>query len=396
MARPLEGIRVLDFTIAQQGAYATLLLADMGAEVIKIEQPGRGEIGRVLGMDRKRRFSCYFLAINRGKKSLTVDLKSPKGREVVLRLARHCDVAAHNFRPGVMEKLGLAYDDLKQANPRIISAKASAFGTRGPLGHKPGNDILAQAMSGLMSVTGEEGAYPLPAGAAIADHIGAMTLALGIVTALLARERNGVGQEVEASLLGSMLAAQSWELTYYLITGEKPARAGRGHSHLPLLWHVYPTSDGFMAIGGLYPERWPQFCQAIGQPELASDERFDTTGKRIRGRDEVNRLLDEVFSQRPTSEWLARLEAADVFCAPVYDYEQLASEPQVHENEYLVGMEHPQLGPVTVVNSPLRFSETPAAIAAPEPPLGQHNDDVLSFLDYGPEEIQRLRAEGVV
>ncbi|MEE9277181.1 MAG: CoA transferase, partial [Dehalococcoidia bacterium] len=171
MGGPLEGIRVLDFTIAQQGPYATLLMADMGAEVIKVEQPGRGEIGRVIGMDRKRGFSAYFLAINRGKKSLTLDLKSEKGREVALRLARGCDVVAHNFRPGVMERLGLGYEAFQHVNPRIIYAAASAFGSKGRFGRKPGNDILAQAMSGLMSTTGEDDA-PMPTGVAIADHVG--------------------------------------------------------------------------------------------------------------------------------------------------------------------------------------------------------------------------------
>ena len=226
MAGPLEGIRVLDFTIAQQGAYATLLLSDMGAEVLKVEPPGRGEVGRMLGMDRKRGFSCYFFALNRGKKGLVLDLKSSKGRDVALRLARDCDVVAHNFRPGVMEKLGLGYDAIRSVNPRVIYAGASAFGTKGPLGWKPGNDILAQAMGGIMSVTGSD-ETPLPVGIAVADHIGAVTLALGIVSALLARERTGVGQQVECSLLGSLIAAQSWELTHHMITQELPAKAGR-------------------------------------------------------------------------------------------------------------------------------------------------------------------------
>ena len=254
MGGPLEGIRVLDFTIAQQGPYATLLMADMGAEVIKVEQPGRGEIGRVIGMDRKRGFSAYFLAINRGKKSLTLDLKSEKGREVALRLARDCDVVAHNFRPGVMEKLGLSYEEFQRVNPRIIYACASAFGSKGRFGRKPGNDILAQAMSGLMSTTGADD-VPMPTGVAIADHVGAVTLALGILAALLVRERTGAGQKVEASLLGSMLAAQSWELTHYLLTGEEQPKAGRGNAHLPLLWYTYRTADGYMAVGGVYPHR---------------------------------------------------------------------------------------------------------------------------------------------
>ncbi|MEX0801608.1 MAG: CoA transferase [Dehalococcoidia bacterium] len=395
MPGPLDGIRVLDFTIAQQGGYATLLLADMGAEVIKVEEPGKGEVGRLLGMDRKRGFSAYFLAINRGKKGLTLDLKSERGRQVALRLARDCDVVANNFRPGVMEKLGLGYEAFQRENPRIVYAAASAFGTKGRLGWKPGNDLLAQAMSGLMSMTGED-ETPLPTGVAIADHIGAVTLGLGIVAALFARERSGRGQVVEASLLGSMLAAQSWELGHYLLTGEEPPRAGRGNAHLRLLWYAYTTADGYMAIGGLYPQRWPAFCRAIDRPELEADERFSSVGGRIRDRDELNRLLDEHFSTRPTAHWIERLEAADVFCAPVYDYEQVAREPQFRDNGYLAPVQHPKLGEVTVVNFPLQFSETPAAIGDAEPGLGQHTDEVLASFGYTAEDIAALREEGVV
>ncbi len=395
MPGPLDGIRVLDFTIAQQGPYATLLLADMGAEVIKVEQPGRGEVGRVLGIDRKTGFSAYFLAINRGKKSLTLELKSDGGREVALRLARDCDVVAHNFRPGVMEKLGLGYEEFRAANPRLIYASASAFGTKGPLGRKPGNDILAQAMSGLMSVTGD-GEAPVPAGAALADHIGAVTLALGIVSALFARERTGQGQQVECSLLSSLMAAQSWELTHFMMTRELPSKAGRGHAHLPFLWYTFRTADGWLAIGGVDPSRWPGFCQAIGRPELETDERFDTIGKRIRGRDELNKLLDEHFPSRPTAEWLPPLEAADIFCAPVYNYEQLTGDKQVAANGYLTTLDHPRLGETRVVPSPIAFSETSATIPGPEPQLGEHTEQVLRESGYSAGEIAALREEGVV
>ena len=395
MGGPLEGIRVLDFTIAQQGPYATLLMADMGADVIKVEQPGRGEIGRVLGMDRRSGFSVYFLAINRGKRSLTLDLKSEKGREIALRLGRDCDVVASNFRPGVMEKLGLDYEAFKQVNPRIIYAVASAFGTKGRLGWKPGNDILAQAMSGLMSTTGDDD-VPLPTGAAVADHMSGLTLALGIVTALLARERTGQGQKVETSLLGSTLAGQSWELTHYLVTREKQPKAGRGNALLPLVWYTYRTADGYMAVGGVPPDHWHAFCRAIAWPELETDERFAGLGGRIREKAELNRLLDEHFSTRTTEEWLRRLEAGDIFCAPVYDYAQVSEEPQVYDNGYLVPVQHPRLGEITVVNCPIQFSETPAAVGAAEPPLGEHTAEVLEGFGYGTDEIERLRQEGVV
>ena len=193
-----------------------------------------------------------------------------------------------------------------------------------------------------------------------------------------------------------MLAGQSWELTHHLLTGEKLAKGGRGNAHLTLLWYTYRTADGYVAVGGVYPQRWSAFCHAIGRPELEMDERFAGVGDRIRGRDELNRLLDEHFSARPTADWLERLEAADLFCAPVYDYAQVAAEPQAYDNGYLVPVQHPRLGELTVVNCPLEFSETPAAAAPASPDLGEHTSEVLRAFGYEPAEIERLREEGVV
>jgi len=395
MPGPLEGIRVLDLTIAQQGPYATLLLADMGANVIKIERPAVGEVGRMLGIDRNTGFSAYFLAINRGKKSLTLDLGKPASRDVLLRLARDSDVVAHNFRGGVMERLGLGYDAFREANPAIIYAQATAFGSKGPMATKPGNDILAQALSGLMSVTGDTEA-PVPAGAALADHISALTMALGIVSALVARGRTGLGQRVDTSLLGSMLAAQSWELTHYMMTREMPPKAGRGHTHLLWQWYTYRTADGWLAIGGVDPSRWGRFCAAIDRPDLETDDRYDNPGKRIRDRAELNDLLDEHLATRPTSGWMAALEAADIFCAPVLDYDQVTSHEQVAANGYMVEVDHPKLGPTRVIPTPIAFSDTPASCADPEPMLSAHSDAVLASFGFSEAEIADLRRTGVV
>ena len=395
MPGPLDGIRILDFTIAQQGPYATLLLADMGAEVIKVEPRERGEVGRLLGIDRRTGFSAYFLAINRGKKSMALDLKCDKGREVALRLARDCDIVAHNFRPGVMERLGLGYEAFRAANPRVIFAGASAFGTKGPLGRKPGNDILAQAMSGLMSVTGE-GNAPLPAGCAIADHTAALTFALGIVSALVSRERTGVGQEVECSLLGSMLAAQSWEMTYFSMIGENPQPAGRGHTSLAWQWWTYRTADGWLAVGGVDPARWPGFCRAISREDLMTDERFDNAGKRIREREALNAVVEEHLLTRKTAEWLPALEAEDIFCAPVLDYQQVLSHEQVRANGYTAEIEHPRAGRSTVVPTPIAFSETQVDSTRSEPLHGEHTDEVLREFGFGDGGIEDLRTARVV
>jgi crotonobetainyl-CoA:carnitine CoA-transferase CaiB-like acyl-CoA transferase len=367
----------------------------MGAEVIKIEGRERGEVGRLLGIDRKTGFSAYFLAINRGKKSLALDLKCDKGREVALRLARDCDVVAHNFRPGVMERLGLGYEAIRAVNPRVIYAGASAFGTQGPLGRKPGNDILAQAMSGLMSVTGE-GEAPLPAGCAIADHLSAVTFALGIVSALFARERTGKGQEVECSLLASLMAAQSWEMTYFAMIGEDPPKAARGHTSIAWQWWTYRTADGWLAVGGVDPARWPGFCRAIGREDLVTDERFDNAGKRIRERESLNEVVEAQLITGKTEEWLPALEAEDIFCAPVLDYERVRSHEQVRANGYTLEIDHPRAGRATVIPTPITFSETPVDSTHPEPLHGEHTEVVLRDFGFADGEMEELRAARVV
>lgn len=395
MAGPLDGLRVLDFTIAQQGPYATLLLADMGAEVIKIEQPGRGEVGRVLGIDRASGAGAYFLAINRGKKSLTLELKSDQGREVALRLSRDCDIVVHNFRPGVMEKLGLGYEAFKAQNPKVIYAGASAFGSKGPMGDKPGNDILAQAYGGLMSMTGE-GDAPIPTGAAIADHVGALTLAMGIVSALFHRERTGKGQEIEGSLLGSLMAAQSWELTLHMMNGQLHEKAGRGNSLLPFQWYTYQTADGYLAVGGVTPDRWPGFCEAIERPEWATDEHWSSIGNRVRERHVINGMIDKKLQTRDTGYWLPRLEAADIFCTPVMDYAELTSSEQANANGYILEIDHPRYGPTKVIPFPLTFSDSPTDSSRPEPMLGEHSESVLRDRGYSDEEIESLGSAGVI
>jgi len=390
MAGPLDGVRVLDFTVFQQGPQATLVMADMGADVLKVEPPGFGDLGRVLAMHGPNRLSAYHLAHSRGKRSITLNLKCDAGREIARKLVPTVDVMVHNFRPGVMEKLGLGYDDVRPLNERIVYGHASGWGTKGPKAEHPAFDIAAQARSGLMSMTGELEGGPLPVGVAIADYIGAMNLALAVIAALYARERTGCGQKVETSLFGSAVASQAWELQHYIF-GREQKRAGRGHGYLPTIWRTFQTKDGWAVVGGVGDDRWGAFCAAVGMPELERDERFAHHGARRDNIEALYVLLDEQFLSRTTAEWMAVLEPADMICAPVASYEALVEDAQALANEYLLTVDHPSNGPTQVVGFPWKFGETPARAAAAAPELGQHTEEVLLGLGYGWEEIASLR-----
>ncbi len=392
---PLEGIRVLDFTVYQQGPQASLVFADMGADVIKVEAPRFGDLGRVLGIKGEERFSPYFLAHNRGKRSITLDLKNEKAREVALGLGARADVMIHNFRPGVMERLGLGYDDLRKVNERIVYGHASGWGTKGPRATHPAFDLAAQAQGGLVSVTGEQDGFPVPAGCAVADYVGAANLAMAVISALFHRERTGQGQKIETSLLGGQVAMQAWELQYYIAHGWV-TKAGRGHQYLPTIWRVFKTTDSYVVVGGLPENRWPAFCRALDKPELEHDPRFQRYMERMRNINELYAILDEAFQAKTSAEWMALLQEADCICAPVATYEDLLHDPQVRANEYIVEVDHPTQGRIPVVGAPWRFSETPAQIAPAAPELGEHTEEVLQELGYSWEQIGALREQGAL
>jgi crotonobetainyl-CoA:carnitine CoA-transferase CaiB-like acyl-CoA transferase len=392
---PLAGVRVLDFTVFQQGPQASLIFADMGAEVIKVEVPKFGDLGRVVGVTGEDRFSPYFLAHNRGKRSVTLDLKKEAATRVCLQLGERSDVVVHNFRPGVMERLGLGYEEFRKANPRIIYGHASGYGTKGPRASHPAFDLAAQAQGGIISVTGEPEGYPLPAGAAIADYVGAVNLALAVISALYARERTGDGQKIETSLLGGQVAMQAWEIQYFIAHGWA-GRAGRGHAYLPTIWRVFKTADSHVVVGGLPENRWPAFCRAMGMPQAEHDERFEQYGERLRNLNELYALLDAAFLTKTSAQWMELLQAADCICAPVAGYSDLVQDPQVRDNEYVVEVDHPTRGRILVVGAPWRFSETPAEIAPAAPELGQHTEEVLQELGYDWEQISALREQGAI
>ncbi|MPZ97957.1 MAG: CoA transferase [Dehalococcoidia bacterium] len=397
MGGALEGIRILDLSQWQQGPYATVMLSDLGADVIKVERPQYGDAGRhALGGYDPQGLAPDFFAHNRGKRGMTIDLRNPRGRDLVLELSERMDVMVTNFRLGVMERWGLGYDDVKARNPRIIYAQASGTGPRGPERERPMFDIVAQAMGGIMSVTGGEGEPPTPVGTFMADQMGAIMLTVSILSALVARERTGAGQAIDVSLLGTQVALQSFEIQHYLMTGDLPRRAGRGHPHGGLLWNTFPAADGYFAMAGVREDRWPEFCALIEQPDLIEDPRFDCAEHREEHRGVLLDRLDAVFRQQSIAHWMALLATIDLACGPVQTYEGVAQDPQVLANDYITEMDHPTLGPTRVVNTPIALSETPVEVKGPPPELGQHTEEVLLELGYDWPQIIELRDAGAI
>ncbi|OGO49966.1 MAG: hypothetical protein A2148_07645 [Chloroflexi bacterium RBG_16_68_14] len=397
MPGALEDIRVLDMTIWQQGTSASAMLADLGADVLKIEEPVVGDPGRgIHRFEQLDGLSGYFEALNRGKRSLALDLKHPKGREVLLRLARQADVFLTNFRPGVCERLGIGYAEVSKANPRLVYARASGYGREGPEAGAGSFDILGQARGGLMAITGEPDGLPKNVGAPIADQAGGMLAVIGILAALWHRERTGEGQQVDVSLLGTVMALQSFNITNYLFSGELPRRFPR--AGFTPFWNVYRGCDGrYFAIGILLDRCWPELCEAIGRPALEHDERFASYLGRVREHaDELIAVLDEAFAQRPADEWVRILNGCGIYSALVQDYAEVASDPQVLANGYIEEVPRPQGPPVRMVATPVQLSKTPARIRGLAPELGQHTEEALLEAGYTWEEIEALRREGVI
>ncbi len=391
---PLAGVRVLDLTQFVQGPQAGQLLADLGADVVKIELPGSGDAARGLTVSGSDRRSPMFYALNRGKRSVTLDLRTAAGKEALLRLAQGADVLLSNFRPGTLEGWGLGYEALAELNPRLIYATGSAYGTEGPDAEREGADLSAQAAGGLLSTIGEDGSFPSPVGAFIADHSAAQNLACGVLAALYTRERTGQGQRVDVSLLGGQIWAQATEFTHFLLTGQIPGRANRGHPLVAGLWRVFATVDGHIAVAGARPPLWAGFCRAIERPDLLEDPRFTGPTVSEEGWRELFAILEPIFRARSTAEWCERLRAEQQRFAPLRNYAEIAADPQSWVNGYLVEVEHPQWGRTAALGHPIRFGETPAKPGAVAPELGQHTEEVLAEAGLSWEEIAALRERG--
>ena len=403
MPMPLEGIRVIDWTIWQQGPVCSAILGDLGADVIKVEErvggdPGRGML-RLAGLETSDRPNFYFGANNRNKRGITLDLKKPEGLEVFYRLAAQSDVFVQNFRKGVADRLGIGYAELKKHNPKIIYASANGYGPLGPEADAPSFDYLGQARSGLMMAAGEPDMPPCAITGGPADQMGAIMLAFGIVTALHARERFGVGQEVSSSLLSSMMFLQGLNLSARLVLGNAMPRASRQWTFNPLWNHYRCADDRWIALGMLQADRyWKDFCRTIGATELAEDPRFADTKSRLPYAGEAIAAIAATFEKRPLDEWIPILKAGgDFIFLPVASVNDLPDDPQVKANEYIVDFEHPTFGPMKQIGMPFRLSETPGAVRRAAPEFGQHTEEVLTeLLGYSWEDISRLKSDEVI
>ena len=396
-----DGVRVLDLSRMLAGPYGSMLLADLGAEVIKIEEPGGGDPMRAmgppfLGVEGEDRESAYFLSINRNKRSVALDLERPEGRAVFHDLCRMADVVWENFRPGVMERLGCAPATLRQLNPRLIVCSISAFGQAGPYRDWPAFDLALQAMGGAMSITGEEGRPPARMGLPMGDLAGGMFGALAVAGALFRRGETGEGTAIDLSLLDCKVSLLTYIAQYFWADGRVPGRVGSGHASV-VPYQAFASADGFLVVAVFAEKFWSGFCRAIERPDLVADPRFDSNPTRVRSRAELVPMLEAIFPARTTAEWLARLQREGVPAAPINRVDEVLRDPQVLLRDMVVDLPHPRFGPVKTLGTPVKPAGAPPFRPAPPPRLGEHTDAVLGgLLDYPPARIDGLRRDGVI
>ena len=392
--QPLSGIKVLDLGRALAGPFCSLMLADMGAEVVKIEPPGLGDDSRewppLQGGE-----SCYFVSFNRNKRSIVIDLASPEGQTIFRSMVESADVVVENYRTGVMERWGLGYEDLRAINPRLVYCAISGFGRTGPYAKKPATDIYMQAFSGLMSVTGEPGGPPIRIGVSICDLTAGLYSALGVMGALQARERTGEGQFIDTSLLETQMSYISYLFTSFLSTGKLPQPQGSGHLSI-VPYQAFMTSDGWVSLATFNDRLWRRACVAMEIEHLADDPRFLTNALRLEHRNELIPLLEVVFLTRTSAEWVEIMDEHDVPLAPVQSVDEVIAHPQVKHREMIQTIEHPTAGTLGIFGFPLKFSETPCEYRMPPPTLGQHTRQILAEYGYGDDRVEELFKNGVV
>jgi formyl-CoA transferase len=393
---PLRGVRVLDLTRVLAGPYCSMTLSDLGAEVIKVEIPGQGDDTRsyppyVGGQ------SSYFMAVNRGKKSVTLDLKAKEGREALQRLAEKSDVFLENFRPGVTERLGVDYKTLSKLNPRLIYCSISSFGQTGPYADRPGYDLIIQGMGGLMGMTGEPDAPPVRVGMAITDLGAGMWATIAILAALRARERDGAGQYIDVSLMDGSVSWMTYAAGNYFATGEVPQRMGSAHPSI-VPYQAFEAGDSkSLLVAAGNDKLFALLCEGMELNELPRDPKYETNEKRVESRETLIPLLQREFRKRRRDEWIGSLQALGFPCAPVYTLDEIFADPQVLHRGMLVEMKHPEAGKIKQIGPVIKFSGTPCVVESPPPLLGEHTEEVLrDVAGYGDEEMGWLRKAGVV
>ena len=400
--RPLEGMRILDFTHGVAGPYASMILADLGADVVKIEKPGRGDATRYLNVSKRfmgdipNSGGDYFLAINRNKRAITLDLSVPIGVELAKRLACVADSVMQSFRPGVMERLGLGYEAIREIKADIIYGSVSGYGSRGPLAQHPGMDVVVQARAGVMAITGYPGSPPVKSGVSLADFAGGAHMAIAMLGAMMHRLRTGVGQYVEVSLLDATMSMLSNYCVAVIDGGEEIQPMGSGHPQL-VPFQAFAASDGHIVIGTGTNKLFRTFCDVLNRPDLAEDPRFTRNELRVQNRAELIPIIESVTISRKVTEWLDVLVDAGIPCSPVNSLSAAMQEPQLEANEMVVEVAHPVYGPIHLMGVPHKLSESPCSVRERAPMLGEHTDEVLSgWLNLRPDEIADLRQATVI
>lgn len=396
--KPLDDLVVLDLSRVLSGPYCTMNLADMGARVIKIEQPGSGDDTRGFGPPFLQGESTYFMSVNRNKESVTLNMKHKEGQELLWRLVEKADILIENFRPGVMQKLGFSYEACAARNPRLIYCSISGFGQKGlpAFTKKPGYDLVIQGLGGLQSVTGDKNTPPFKSGAAIADIISGMFATQGILLALIARGRTGRGQQVDISMLDGQVAFLTFLGGIYFATGRIPQRVGNAHQSIAP-YATFAAKDGFLNLAVGNDALWEAFCTATELPSLREDPRFLTNPQRVVNRAELEAIIVPLLAEKTVAEWITRLDAAGIPCGPVLSVGEVLEHPQVVARDMVVPLNHPKAGPMRVTGVPVKLSDTPGAVVSPPPTLGQHTASVLEeVLGLSPQAVAELTSRGIL
>jgi formyl-CoA transferase len=394
--RPLEGIRILDLTRVLSGPYCTMLLGDLGAEVIKVERPGEGDDTRAFAPPFQGDQAAYFLSINRNKKSITLDMKSERGKEILWRLLDLSNVLVENFRPGAMERLGFGYEAVSDRHPTIVYCSISGFGDSGPQKDRPGYDVIVQGEAGIMDLTGPRDGPPHKVGTSIADLVSGLTAAQGILAALYSAKVDGRGQRVHVSMYEAVAALLTFNASIYFATGNTPKRRGNEHATI-VPYETFEASDGWINLGVANDDIWRRFCAAVGTAELATDRRFANAPDRVRNRDSLGPLIKEVFKQRSRDEWLKLLDESGVPCGAIRTVAEVCDGEVLRARGMIAEMQHSSAGNVKGIKSAIHLSETVLDKYAPPPKLGEHTNEVLfGLLGYSSDKVNALRREGVV